>query len=219
MGVCFTGAPVAGAGPAADSVPARTAFSLRTPLGGWGTGNEDQPRTALSLAKLYLADYAVRHGDGADLAAAERAIRYSDDAAADTLGARYPQAIGAIAAEYGLARTAGGYWGTASTSTADVATFLLAKETTDPGSPLLLWMATAAPTAADGTAQNWGTADVPGVIGTKWAWSDTGTAEVASASFGPGFVVVAHTTGGTGEHTADVFAGIAAAMADTVLPG
>ncbi|UGT62135.1 hypothetical protein [Nocardia asteroides] len=221
VGTCLHGAPVAGADPAAEAVPARTAFSVRTPLGGWGTETENLPRAALSLAKLYLADYAVRHGDGspADLAAAERAIRRSDDAAADTLGARYPQAVAATAAEFGLTRTGGGYWGTATTSTADVATFLLAKETADPGSPILLWMATAAPVAADGTPQDWGTADVPGVIGTKWGWSDTGVAEVASASFGPGFVVVAHTTGSTGEHTADVFAGIAAAVADTVLPG
>ncbi|MFC8042985.1 hypothetical protein [Nocardia sp. NPDC057353] len=222
VGACLHGAPLAAADPDADAaVPARTAFSARTPMGGWGTGTENQPRTALSLSKLYLADYAVRHGDGspADRAAAERAIRYSDDVAADILGARYPQAIAAIAAEFGLAQTGGGYWGSATTSTADVATFLLAKETGDPDSPLLLWMATAAPTAADGTEQDWGTADLPGVIGTKWAWSDTGVTEVASASFGPGFVVVAHTTGSTDEHTADVFAGASAAVADMVLPG
>lgn len=224
---CALGAPAAAAQPdlapdavAEEQVPPRTAFSVRTPIGGWGTGNEFETRTALSLAKLYLADYVVRHGDGdpADLAAAERMIRFSDDGAADTLGAKYPQAIDAIATEFGLAQTGGGYWGTSTTSTADLATFLAAKQATDPGSPILVWMTTAGDTAADGTPQDWGTADLPGVLGTKWGWSDFGTPEVASASFGPGFGVAAHTRGSTGEHTSDVFAAVAAAMIDFMNP-
>ncbi|PPJ38156.1 hypothetical protein C5E45_10330 [Nocardia nova] len=49
----------------------------------------------------------------------------------------------------------------------DVAEFLVAKQRTDPGSPMLRWMATASPIAADGTAQSWGTAHRPATIGTN----------------------------------------------------
>ncbi|WP_174361671.1 hypothetical protein [Nocardia paucivorans] len=200
-----------------DDVPPRTALSLRTPIGiAWGTGNENEPRSALSISKLYLADYALRHGDGSaeDRANAERMIRYSDDAAADAIETKYPQAIAAIAAEYGLEQTrpGSGGWGTSVTSTADIADFLTAKQTTDPASPILGWMATAAPTAADGTRQDWGTAQLPGVQGTKWGWSDMAPPEVASASFGPGFTVAAHTRGGPADQTADVLGALSAAI-------
>ncbi|MEU4312086.1 hypothetical protein [Nocardia sp. NPDC024068] len=192
----------------AESMPERTSLALRGPGGTrWGTANADEPRSALSMSKLYLADYALRHGDGsaADRAAAERMIRVSDDAAADAIGAKYPQAIGAVAAEYGLDRTAPGPgWQMSTTSSADLADFLAAKQATDPGSPILEWMATAPPMAADGTAQNWGTATLPGVQGSKWGWSDLPPPEVASASFGPGFTVAAHTRGGPDDQTADV---------------
>ncbi|MFC8042986.1 hypothetical protein [Nocardia sp. NPDC057353] len=216
---CVLPAPVADADPASPvvatvDVPSRTAFSTRTLRGaGSGSANEHEPRAALSLAKLYLVDYAVRHGTdaAADRAAGERAIRFSDDAAADTLDAAYPDAVNAVAAEYGLTDTGGGYWGTSTTSTADVAGFLLAKLDGDRDSPILEWMADAAPVAADGTEQNWGTAELPGVLGTKWAWSDTGISEVASASFGTGYVVVAITIGSTDEHTEDIFACVGAA--------
>lgn len=191
-----------------DSVSPRSAISLRTPIGiEWGTANENEPRSALSMSKLYLADYALRHGDGSaeDRVNAERMIRYSDDAAADAVEAKYPQAIAAIAAEYGLEQTRpGAGWGTSTTSTADLADFLTAKQATDPTSPILGWMATAAPTAADGTRQDWGTAELPGVQGSKWGWSDMMPPEVASASFGPGFSVAAHTRGGPADQTADV---------------
>ncbi|WP_280437322.1 hypothetical protein [Nocardia carnea] len=192
----------------AESVPARSAVSVRGPNGlRWGTPNEFETRSALSMAKLYLADYALRRGDGsaADRMLAERMIRLSDDAAADTVAAKYPQAIGAIAAEYGLAQTAAAAgWNTATTSTADIVDFLAAKQATDPASPIFGWMASAPPVAADGTQQNWGTARLPGVQGTKWGWSDLPPPEVASASFGPGFTVAAHTRGSPDDQTADV---------------
>ncbi|MET7772235.1 hypothetical protein [Nocardia sp. NPDC005366] len=201
-----------------DGVPPRSAISLRTPMGiEWGTANEHEPRSALSTAKLYLADYALRHGDGSaeDRACAERMIRYSDDAAADTVAVKYPQAIGSTAAEYGLEQTQStGQWGTSTTSTADLADFLTAKQTTDPNSPILDWMATAAPTAVDGTEQNWGTAALPGVQGSKWGWSDMPPQEVASASFGPGFSVAAHTRGGPAEQTADVMGALEGIVTD-----
>lgn len=204
-----------------DGVPPRTALSVRTPIGiGWGTANENEPRSALSMSKLYLADYALRHGDGSaeDRLNAERMIRYSDDAAADAVEAKYPQAITAIAAEYGLEETRPGTggWGTSTTSTADIADFLTAKQTTDPTSPILGWMATAAPTAADGTRQDWGTSELPGVQGSKWGWSDMAPPEVASASFGPGFSVAAHTRGGPADQTTDVLGVLSALIPDVL---
>ncbi|MEV5837294.1 hypothetical protein [Nocardia sp. NPDC052112] len=194
-----------------DGVPSRTAFSFRSVVPGvqWGTSNEYEMRTGLSLVKLYMVDYALRRGDGSatDLALAERMIRDSDDSAADALGAKYPQAIDAIAAEFRLTSTRSGpAWGMSYTSTADVATFLATKKRTDPGSPIFRWMAEASERAADGTSQNWGTARLPGVEGTKWGWSDSGPMDVASASFGANFAVAAHTHGTPEEQTADVTA-------------
>ncbi|WP_280399005.1 hypothetical protein [Nocardia carnea] len=200
----------------ADGVPDRSAVSVRGPNGlRWGTANEYETRSALSMAKLYLADYALSHGDGsaADRADAERMVRVSDDAAAETIAAKYPQAIGAVAAEYGLRQTTpGGGWNSSTTSTADLADFLAAKQARDPGSPILAWMATAPPTAADGTPQNWGTARIPGVQGSKWGWSDVPPPEVASASFGPGFTIAAHTRGSPDDQTADVAQALAEAF-------
>ncbi|MFG1791670.1 hypothetical protein [Nocardia sp. NPDC049149] len=191
-----------------DGVPARTAISVRSPFGAqWSTANEHEQRASLSLIKLYLADYALHHGDGsrADRDLAERMIRYSDDGAATTIAAKYPQAINAVAAEYHLADThAANDWGAATTSTADVADFLDTKKRTEPASLIFEWMAAAGEIAVDGTEQDWGTSRLPFVLGTKWGWSDVGAPDVASASFGPGFTVAAHTHGSAAEQTADL---------------
>lgn len=188
-------------------VPGRTALSLRAFGLEWGTANENESRTGLSIVKLYIVDHALRHGDGSDQdrQLGERMIRYSDDGAASALSAKYPTAIDDAAAEYGLPAThSGNDWGSSYTSTADVAKFLDAKERTDPASPILGWMRDASPVAADGTQQNWGTSRLPGVTGNKWGWSDYGPQDVASASIGPGFSVAAHTHGGPADQTADV---------------
>lgn len=214
-GACLCSAPAAAQEPKPEqpgqhaSVPARTSISLRSVVPGlkWGTENETQARGGLSIAKLYIADYALRHGDGSaeDKELGERMIRLSDDAAADAMAAKYPGAIDAIATEYELPAThSGGDWGNSSTSTADMADFLLAKVRTDPDSPILTWMEHAGKTAADGTEQDWGTARLPHVKGTKWGWSDSGEPEVASASFGTGFTVTAHTYGTAAQQTEDV---------------
>ncbi|MGW5311034.1 hypothetical protein ACWEQ0_14305 [Nocardia thailandica] len=209
LSCCLWAGGAAAGAPEAAQVPTRTALAARTPLGGsWGTANQHEARAALSTAKLYLADYALRHGDGAedDRALAERMIRYSDDAAADKLAAKYPGAIDAVAAEYGLTATSGGAsWGMSWTSAADLADFLCTTTTSDPGSPILGWMRAAGAVAADGTVQDWGTARLPGVRGTKWGWADRGTAaEVASASFGDGFTIAAITYGSPDDQTTDV---------------
>ncbi|WP_446225861.1 hypothetical protein ACTWPB_12780 [Nocardia sp. IBHARD005] len=201
-------APAAHADEDPTTVPPRTAISLRMPGGfAWGTANEHESRSALSMSKLYIVDYALRHGDGSseDRALSERMIRDSDDGAATQLAGKYPQAIEATASEYGLRQTHGtADWGRSSTSTADITEFLAAKQRTDAGSPIFEWMAGASNTAADGTPQNWGTAQLPGVQGSKWGWSDIGAPEVASASFGPSFSVAAHTYGTPADQSADV---------------
>lgn len=202
--------------PVSDAVPARTSVTYLTLTGAhFGTPNEHDARAGLSIVKLYVVDYALRRGDGApsDRALAERMIRLSDDAAADELDRKYPDAIDAVASEFGLTSTTGrGYWGNAFTSTADTAAFLAAKLKTDPRSPIFGWMATAARVAADGTETGWGTANVPGVIGTKWGWSDAGPSEVASASFGAGFVVAAQTLGTPNDQNVDLLSAIPGLM-------
>ncbi|MEV0295271.1 hypothetical protein [Nocardia sp. NPDC050710] len=209
-GICLALAAPTAAADADALVPDRTALSFRTPLGfAWGTANERQPRASLSLSKLFLVDYALRHGDGSDTdrQLAERMIRLSDDGAADVMAAKYPQAIDTVAEEYHLTETrSAGHWSATRTSSADVADFLNAKLRSDPASPILTWMAQADRTAADGTEQNWGTAQLPRVLGTKWGWSDFGPPEVASASYGSGFAVAAHTYGTPADQTDDVLA-------------
>ena len=158
------------------SAPDRTAISFEGTGPRVGTLNQFDSYPALSIAKLYIVDYAVRHGEGdpEDMALGERMIRYSDDLSADTLAARYPMAIDAIADEYRLFATSGAdYWGNSVTSVADVVTFLQAKKAEFPLSPVLAWMIMASPIAADGTMQDWGTAPCParrqqvGVVGLR----------------------------------------------------
>lgn len=170
--------------------------------------------------KLYVADYALRHGDRSpeDLLLAERMIRQSDDAAASELDTKYPEAIDAAADEYGLSETSrGSFWGDSFTSTADTVRFLVAKRG-DPLSPIPGWMSTAEPVAADGTAQDWGTAKLPGVVGTKWGWADPGSSVVASASFGTDFTVAANTYGTADEQTEDVLGAFGSGPAPLISP-
>ncbi|QIX53939.1 hypothetical protein [Rhodococcus sp. DMU1] len=172
-----------------------------------GTDNHTEARPGLSTVKLYIADYMLRHGDGStrDRQLARQMIQDSDDHAASLAYAKYPQSIDATAAEFELSSTHGDHrWGISTTSTADTAAFLEAKKTIDPASPILDWMSTAAPVAADGTVQDWGTFLVPGTVGTKWGWSDYGPTVVASTSFGDDFVIAAITYGTIDEHTGDI---------------
>lgn len=172
-----------------------------------GTANETEPRPGLSTIKLYLVDYVIRNGDGNadDRDRAERMIRFSDDWAASQIDAEFPEAIDAIAEEYGLTATArNGYWGDSTTSTADVVRFLEAKKRSDPDSPVLEWMAAASTVATDGTVQDWGTGRLVGVVGSKWGWADDRSTVVASASFGEEFIVAANTYGSDTDQTEDV---------------
>ncbi|UOT07812.1 hypothetical protein MPY17_00815 [Rhodococcus opacus] len=94
-----------------DEVPGRTALSfMHTPSGTRiGTANQGEARPGLSIVKLYVAEYLLRHGDGSpeDLALGQRMIRDSDDNAASQAYAKYPQSVDVIAAEYRLTSTRG----------------------------------------------------------------------------------------------------------------
>ncbi|MFD4785069.1 hypothetical protein ACFWNH_29020 [Rhodococcus qingshengii] len=187
--------------------PDRTAISFEHSPTGFhaGTANEHQSRAGLSIVELYIADYVFDHGDAADQAAAAQMLRTSDDAIASHLYGKYPNSIAATATAFGLGDThAAAHWGDSTTLTADTVAYLEAKKRTDPGGPVLAALAAAAPVAADGYAQNYGTAALPGVIGTKWGWSDDRQSVTASASFGPDFSVAAHIYGPAAQLTADI---------------
>ncbi|MGA9871924.1 MAG: hypothetical protein WBQ44_12380 [Rhodococcus sp. (in: high G+C Gram-positive bacteria)] len=215
LAVCAPASALPAPGDFAD-VPSRTSLSFQhSPTGVHvGTANENTARPGLSTVKMYMADYALRHGDGSqsDRDLAERMIRSSDDGAASQLDAKYPQAIGAISSEFGLSATSrGGFWGSSYTSTADTVRFLESKKQTDPASPVLQWMNSATPIATDGTVQNWGTGVLAGATGTKWGWADDGSSVVASASIGDQFSVAANTYGSASTQTADVLGALGGA--------
>lgn len=187
--------------------PTRTQVSFDyTPTGThFGTTNENESRPGLSIVKLYIADYVFKHGTEADKAKATQMIRYSDDAIASELYGRYPESINATAHEYGLSNTHGAaHWGYSTTSSADTVKFLEAKKRENPADPVLIAMSTASPVAADGYSQDYGTATLPGVSGTKWGWSDDRRSIHASASIGPDFSVAANTYGTKQDYTNDV---------------
>ncbi|WP_051613242.1 hypothetical protein [Rhodococcus sp. UNC23MFCrub1.1] len=198
-----------------SGVPERTSLSYTSLSTGVhvGTANENEARPGLSTVKLYLADHVLRQGDSSaedrDLAA--RMIQVSDDWAASLLDSKYPGAIDAAAREYGLTATSrGSFWGDSYTSTADTVRFLDTKKRTDPGSPVLTWMTTALPVAADGTVQDWGTGRLAAATGTKWGWADDGSSVVASASIGDDFTVAANTYGGPATQSDDVLTALGA---------
>ncbi|MDH6284335.1 hypothetical protein [Prescottella agglutinans] len=205
-----TAAPVPVTDPGGHiAAPGRTAISFEhTPTGTHvGTGNEHESRPAESMVKLYIADYVFAHGTDGDKADATQMLRVSDDNIAARLYAKYPNSIDATAATFGLNDTRSApHWGDASTSTFDLVKYLAVVKKTNPGSPVLAALATASPVAADGYAQNYGTAVLPGVIGTKWGWSDDRKSSHISASFGEDFAVAAHTYGPAAQLTADVLA-------------
>lgn len=160
----------------AIAAPSSTQISFaHTPTGlRAGTANEHESRADVSIVKMYPAEYVLTYVDPADHADATEMIRSSNDAIADRLHAEYPQAISSTAAEFGLTDThVPGYWGVGTTSTHDMVTYRETKKRTDPGSPVLAAMATAYDTAVDGYPQDYGTALIAGVIGTKRGWSET----------------------------------------------
>lgn len=160
-----------------------------------GTATERYARPALSLAKLYIADYVLDHGNMEEQYAALEMIASSNDETAQVLYDAYPEAIDETAIKYNLLSTRSGEdWGYSVTSTYDVVEFLTALIKEDPTHPILVAMARATPYAHDGYAQDYGTAIIPGALGTKWGWSND-LALNSSATFGEDFVVAAAVTG------------------------
>ncbi|WP_241228461.1 hypothetical protein [Corynebacterium hylobatis] len=166
-----------------------------------GTATERFARPALSLIKLYIAEYVIEHGTFAEQYAAIDMISSSDDRTAGELYRKYPESIGEVAREYGLLSTrAHDRWGYSVTSTYDVVGFIVQLMEKDPMHPILVAMAEATPVAADGYGQDFGTSVLPGVIGTKWGWSDNRDLH-SSVSFGENFVVAAAVTGSADDLT------------------
>ena len=160
-----------------------------------GSANERFARPALSLSKLYIADYVIDEGTGSEKYDALQMISNSDDGIAEELFAIYPESIDEVAKKYGLYSTdAGEYWGRSVTSTYDVVKFIQALKDADPLHPILVAMSQPDEIAADGYEQDFGTAVLKNVIGTKWGWSNDRDIH-ASVSFGDNFIVAASVTG------------------------
>lgn len=142
----------------------RTAVAVYHPDGSW-TGSLDahQPRAALSLSKLYLGYWVLQHGAPVDKAQVEHMIRVSPDSIAAHLDRRYPQAIDAVARQFGLTNTARrGRWGNTATSAYDAAKFVERIRRDPLAAPIIRGMRTASPIAQDGFRQDYGTSRLPG---------------------------------------------------------
>lgn len=160
-----------------------------------GTATERFARPALSLGKLYIADHVMRYGTDAEVYEAIEMIRSSDDGVANDLYDKYPDSISETAERYGLLSTrAHERWGYSVTSTYDVVTFVAALMEQDRTHPILVAMAASEDVAADGYDQDFGTAVLPGSLGTKWGWSDDRKLH-SSVSFGEDWVAAAAVTG------------------------
>lgn len=189
-----------------SGVPNRTSITLRYSNGATvATRNSHESRPALSLSKLYLGYWVAKNGEPQDKARVENMIRYSEDGTASYLDSKYPQAIPQVAGQFGLRNTHhNGYWGNTTTSTQDLARFLSTVRGDPVAAPIFRGMSTAAPTAADGYRQDFGTGRIPGVTGTKYGWSDDRRTLHATASTGNGYVIAAQTSGPAAQLTRDV---------------
>nr|WP_286981089.1 hypothetical protein [Corynebacterium sp. UBA5992] len=169
-----------------------------------GSKSEHAARPALSLIKLYIATYVVEEGEFADKYEALDMVANSSDISAEELFDKYPESVDDIAKEYGLESTESGPgWGQSLTSTYDVVDFIVQLRKRDETHPVLVAMAHADPISADGYEQNYGTAELDDVIGTKWGWSD-GRDLHSSVSFGEDFVVAASSYGSADDLSAYV---------------
>ncbi|MGP6175049.1 hypothetical protein [Corynebacterium sp. A21] len=213
--------PVAGAITLdSTAVPDRTQITLRLDGGQtFATPNAGESRPALSLSKLYLGHWVLHHGAAEDKDKVEHMIRVSDDGVASQLESKYPKAIPDTINSFGLTQTHhNGYWGNSTTSTNDVTRFLSEIRGDQVSAPIFNGMASAAPSAADGYTQDFGTSRILAVQGTKFGWSDDRGVN-ATASFGPGFTVAANTYGPAATHTADVLGAITGSPVIPTPPG
>ena len=168
------------------------------------TPGAHESRASLSIVKLYLGYWVLQHGAPEDKALVYEMIRSSHDGIASNLDRKYRQAIPDTIGRFRLAETNyRGRWGDTTTSVHDMAAFVRAVRTDPAARPLIDGMRNPAAVAADGYPQNFGTATLPDIEGTKFGWSDKRDVH-ATVSFGPGFVVAAHTFGSAQVHTDDV---------------
>ena len=168
------------------------------------TPGAHESRASLSIVKLYLGHWVLQHGAPEDKALVYEMIRSSHDGIASNLDRKYRQAIPDTIGRFRLAETNyRGRWGDTTTSVHDMAAFVRAVRTDPAARPLIDGMRNPAAVAADGYPQNFGTATLPGIEGTKFGWSDKRDVH-ATVSFGPGFVVAAHTFGSAQVYTDDV---------------
>lgn len=197
-------------------VPARTQISIRYSDGTeTSTANAHESRPALSLIKLHLGYWVLLHGAPADKALVEDMIRTSDDGTASYLDKKYPQAIPEIISRHQLRETHyNGYWGVSTTSTHDLTRFLWIVVRDPAAEPLLRGMRTASPVSRDGYRQDFGTARIPGVWGSKFGWADDQDVH-ATVSFGQDFTVAATTFGSPADLTHDVLAAVRIVPQDT----
>lgn len=186
-----------------DGKKAITYYRIETGMH-MGSPTEHTPRYALSLIKLYIATYVIEHGSFEDKYLALEMIADSSDESAGKLFEKYPRSIDSIAREYGLTSTkAGKDWGHSKTSTYDVVRFIVQLMEDDPTHPVLVAMAHADEVSADGYQQDYGTAALSDVVGTKWGWSDSKDRH-SSVSFSENFVVAAAIEGSADELTSYV---------------
>lgn len=186
----------------------RTAVAVYHPDGSWtGSADAHQPRAALSLSKLYLGYWVLRYGHPGDKGQVEHMIRVSSDSIAAQLDSKYPQAIDAVARDFGLRNTSRrGRWGNTATPAYDVSKFVSMIRNDPAAAPNIRGMRTAAPVAQDGYRQDYGTSRLPGAEGTKFGWSDDRRSYTASVSFGLGWTAAAMTVGDKTANTHDALA-------------
>lgn len=166
-----------------------------------GSAAEHDPRPALSLIKLYIATYVIEQGEYEDKYEALGMIASSSDKSAEELFKKYPDSIDKIAKEYDLESTkAGETWGYSETSTYDVASFISQLIKRDETHPVLVAMAHADPVSEDGYDQDYGTAKLSNVVGSKWGWSNDKSIN-SSVSFGKNFVAAASINGSADDLT------------------
>lgn len=166
-----------------------------------GSAAEHDPRPALSLIKLYIATYVIEQGEYEDKYEALGMIASSSDKSAEELFKKYPDSIDKIAKEYDLESTkAGETWGYSETSTYDVASFISQLIKRDETHPVLVAMSHADPVSEDGYDQDYGTAKLSNVVGSKWGWSNDKSIN-SSVSFGKNFVAAASINGSADDLT------------------
>lgn len=192
----------------------RTALAVVHPDGRISmSADAEEPRPALSLAKLYLGYWVLYHGTSEEQRKVQGMIANSDDAVAGELDAAHPEAIDEIVKDFDLKNTTrGSSWGNTETSARDLATFICAILWDPVAKPLLRGMERQAAVANDGFIQGFGTARLDGAKGSKMGWADDRASATGSVSYGETgketWAVAALTYGTAYENTIDAKAGV-----------